>query len=62
MPQENEELPSTLQKSPKKIQDTYRETLQSAHEQYHDEERAHRTAWSAVKNIAKKHGNTWVMK
>src|SRR5690242_19208253 len=39
MPTSKEDLPDTIKRTPKKAQDTYRETLDSAHEQYHDEER-----------------------
>jgi cation transport regulator ChaB len=59
MPAKKEELPGTLERSPKKIQDTYEKTLDSAHEQYDSEERAHRTAWSAVKHVAEKVGDHW---
>ena len=59
MPAKKEDLPGTLERSPKKIQRTYEETLDSAHEQYDSEERAHRTAWSAVKHIAEKRGDHW---
>jgi cation transport regulator ChaB len=62
MPTEKEELPATLQRSPKKVQHTYEETLDSAHEQYGDESRAHRTAWGAVKNVAEKRGDHWELK
>ena len=56
MPAKKEELPGTLKRSDKKIQDTYTETLDAAHEQYDSEERAHRTAWSSVKHVAEKVG------
>jgi cation transport regulator ChaB len=59
MPAKKEELPGTLERSPKKVQDTYEKTLDSAHEQYDSEERAHRTAWSAVKHVAEKVGDHW---
>lgn len=59
MPAKKEDLPSTLERSPKKVQDTYEETLDSAHEQYDSEERAHRTAWAAVKHVAEKKGDHW---
>src|SRR3954469_7894261 len=59
MPAEKEDLPSTLERSPAKVRRTYEETLDSAHEQYDDEERAHRTAWSAVKHVAEKRGDHW---
>jgi cation transport regulator ChaB len=62
MPVEREELPDTLKRSPRKVQRTYAETLDSAHEQYDSEERAHRTAWSAVKHIAEKRGDHWELK
>ena len=52
MPANEEELPGTLKRSANKVQRTYEETLDSAHEQYDSEERAHRTAWSAVKHVA----------
>ena len=44
------------------MQRTYRKTLDSAHEQYGSEERAHRTAYAAVKHVAKKKGDRWVLK
>ena len=34
MPAKKEDLPSTLERSPKKVQRTYEKTLDSAHEQY----------------------------
>ena len=62
-PLEKDELPSTLQRSPRKVQRAYAETLDSAEETYDgDEERAHRTAWSAVKHIAEKQGDHWELK
>ena len=62
MPAKKEELPGTLERSDKKIQDTYEKTLDSAHEQYDSESRAHRTAWSAVKHVAEKVGDHWEQK
>ena len=62
MPAEKEDLPGTLERSPKKVRDTYEKTLDSAEEQYDSEERAHRTAWSAVKHIAEKDGDHWEVK
>jgi cation transport regulator ChaB len=59
MPAKKEDLPSTLERSPEKVQRTYEETLDSAHEQYDSEERAHRTAWAAVKHVAEKKGDHW---
>src|SRR5215218_7653778 len=62
MPAKDEDLPSTVERSPQKVQDTYEKTLDSAHEQYDSEERAHRTAWAAVKHIAEKKGDHWELK
>jgi cation transport regulator ChaB len=63
MPSKKEDLPGTLQRSPEKVQRTYEETLDSAHETYEgDEARAHRTAYSAVKHIAEKRGDHWELK
>jgi cation transport regulator ChaB len=59
MPAKKEDIPSTLERSPRKVRDTYEKTLDSAHEQYDSEERAHRTAWSAVKHVAEKKGDHW---
>jgi cation transport regulator ChaB len=59
MPAKKEDLPSTLKRSPEKVQRTYEKALDSAHEEYGDEERAHRTAWGAVKNVAEKRGDHW---
>ena len=63
MPTKKEDLPSTLRRSPKKVQKAYAETLDSAEETYEgDDERAHRTAWSSVKHIAEKKGDHWELK
>jgi cation transport regulator ChaB len=62
MPAKKEDLPDTLERSPKKVRDTYEKTLDSAHEQYDSEQRAHRTAWSAVKHVAEKKGDHWELK
>ena len=59
MPAKKEELPSTLERSPAKVRETYEKTLDSAHETYDSEQRAHRTAWSAVKHVAEKKGDHW---
>ncbi|UGS34452.1 ChaB family protein [Capillimicrobium parvum] len=59
MPARKEDVPSTLERSPAKVRRTYEETLDSAHEQYDSEERAHRTAWAAVKHVAEKKGDHW---
>jgi cation transport regulator ChaB len=63
MPTTKEDLPGTIKRSPKKVQDTYAKTLDSAYEQYDgDEERAHRTAFAAVKHLAEKVGDHWELK
>ena len=59
MPAKDEDLPSTLERSPKKVQRTYEKALDAAHEQYDSEARAHRTAWASVKNVAEKKGDHW---
>lgn len=59
MPARKEDLPSTLERSPEYVQRTYEKTLDSAHEEYDSEERAHRTAWDAVKHVAEKKGDHW---
>jgi cation transport regulator ChaB len=62
MPAKKEDLPSTLERSPAKVRRTYEKTLDSAHDEYGSEERAHRTAWAAVKHVAKKKGDHWELK
>jgi cation transport regulator ChaB len=59
MPTKKEDLPSTIERSPKKVQRTYAKALDNAHEQYDSEERAHRTAYSAVKHVAEKRSDHW---
>jgi cation transport regulator ChaB len=54
-----EELPSTLQRSPKKAQETWSKTHDSAVETYGEGERAHRTAFSALKHSYEKVGDHW---
>lgn len=56
------ELPKTLKKSPKKAQRTFAKAYDSAMDQYDDEERAHRTAWDAVKKKYEKVGDHWERK
>lgn len=62
MPDDESDIPRTLERSAKKIQHTYRETLSSAEAEYHDEARAHRTAWGSVKHVAEKIGDHWELK
>src|SRR5688572_26266870 len=54
-----DELPETLKRSPAKAQDTFIKTHDSAVEQYGEGERAHRTAFSAVKHSFEKVGDHW---
>ena len=55
----DDKLPSTLERSDEKAQDTYAATLASAEEQYGDGQRAHQTAWAAVKHTHEKVGDHW---
>ncbi|MGW4463506.1 ChaB family protein [Micromonospora sp. NPDC004704] len=57
-----EVLPSTLQRSPDKAQDTWVKTHDSAVETYGEGERAHRTAYAAVKHSFEKVGDHWEQK
>src|SRR6476661_7810249 len=54
-----DELPSTLQRSGRKAQDTFAKTYDSALESYHDEERAARTAYASLKHSYEKVGDHW---
>ncbi|GAA3623931.1 ChaB family protein [Microlunatus ginsengisoli] len=54
-----DELPSTLQRSDDKAQRTYAKAHDSAAEQYGDEERANRVAFSALKHTHEKVGDHW---
>ena len=54
-----DELPSTLQRSPKKAQRTFAKTYDSAAEQYGDDERAARTAYASLKHSFEKVGDHW---
>ena len=56
------ELPSTLQRSEKKAQRTFAKAHDAAMDSYGDEERANRTAWSAVKHAYEKVGDHWEQK
>lgn len=56
------ELPSTLQRSGKKAQQTFAKAHDSAAESYGDEERAHRAAYSALKHTHEKVGDHWEKK
>ena len=56
------EMPSTLRRSPKKAQDTWGKAHDAAAEQYGEGERAHRTAFSALKHTFEKVGDRWLPK
>jgi cation transport regulator ChaB len=63
VPANEERLPATLERSPRKAQRTYLEALDSAHETYGgDEEAAHRVAFAALKHSWEKVGDRWVEK
>src|ERR1700745_1153061 len=54
-----DDLPGTLRRSPKKAQETFTKTHDSAAESYGDGERAHRTAFAALKHSFEKVGDHW---
>jgi cation transport regulator ChaB len=56
------ELPSTLQRSPKKAQRTFAKAHDSAADEYGDERRANQVAWAAVKHSFEKVGDRWERK
>jgi cation transport regulator ChaB len=58
MPGEKD-MPSTLRRSPRKAQDTYVKTHDSAVETYGEGARAHRVAFAAVKHSFEKVGDHW---
>ena len=58
------QLPENVKNNlPKHTQEIYKEAFNSAEEQYEEEDRAHRVAWSAVENKNEKNENgNWVFK
>ncbi len=56
------DMPATLQRSPKKAQETWGKTHDSAVEQYGEGERAHRTAFDSLKHSFEKVGDHWEAK
>ena len=56
------DLPSTVQRSSPKAQRTFSKTHDSAVETYGEGERAHRTAFAALKHSFEKKGGKWVAK
>ena len=57
-----ESLPGTLRRSPEKAQRTWIKVHDNAAEQYGEGERAHRTAFAAVKQGYEKVGDHWERK
>jgi cation transport regulator ChaB len=57
-----DELPATLKRSPAKAQRTWSKAHDSAVESYGEGERAHRTAFSALKHSFEKVGDHWEAK
>jgi cation transport regulator ChaB len=57
-----QELPSTLARSPRKAQETWIKAHDSAVETYGEGERAHRTAFAALKHSFEKIGDHWEAK
>ncbi|MDD7941900.1 ChaB family protein [Actinomycetospora lutea] len=56
---DDEDLPSTLQRSPESARKTYAEAKESAEETYGAGERANRTAYAALKHTHEKVGDHW---
>ncbi|MEV7964594.1 ChaB family protein [Sphaerisporangium sp. NPDC088356] len=54
-----QELPSTIERSPKKAQETWIKAHDSAVRTYGEGERAHRTAFAALKHSFEKVGDHW---
>lgn len=54
-----DELPSTLQRSPTKAQETWSAAHDSAVEEYGEGERSHRVAFAALKHSFEKVGDRW---
>lgn len=57
-----QDMPSTLQRSPKEAQETFAKAHDSAVETYGEGERAHRTAFAALKHSYEKVGDHWEKK
>jgi cation transport regulator ChaB len=57
-----DDLPGTLQRSGAKAQRTWAKAHDSAVEEYGEGQRAHRTAFSALKHTHEKKGDRWVPK
>jgi hypothetical protein len=57
-----EKMPDTLKRSPSKAQRTWAKTHDHAVKEYGEGERAHRTAFAALKHSFKKQGDRWAPK
>ncbi|HVJ29577.1 MAG TPA: ChaB family protein [Gammaproteobacteria bacterium] len=55
-------MPSTIRRSPAKAQRTWIKAHAAAAKEYGDGERAHRTAYAALKHSFEKQGDHWVPK
>jgi cation transport regulator ChaB len=55
----DKDLPGTVQRSPAKARRTYRKAHDAAVETYGEGERAHRTAYSALKHSFERKGDHW---
>jgi cation transport regulator ChaB len=58
----SKELPSTLKRSSQNAQDMWTKVHDNAVKEYGEGERAHRTAWAALKKDFAKQGDRWVDK
>jgi cation transport regulator ChaB len=58
----SQELPGTLQRSPKKAQETFAKAHDHAVEEYGEGQRAHRVAYAALKRKFQKVGDHWAKK
>jgi len=58
----SEEMPDTIRRSPKDAQDLWSTVHDSAVKEYGEGERAHRTAFAALKNQYEKVGDHWEAK
>ena len=56
------DMPSTVARSLKKARDTWGKTHDAAVEEYGEGERAHRTAFAALKHTHEKVGDSWAAK
>jgi cation transport regulator ChaB len=55
----DKELPSTVRRSPRKAQETWAKTHDSAVKEYGEGEQAHRTAYASLKHSFEKVGDHW---